>query len=173
MNKLNTIKVQGGEYATVPTRLKEFRETHPNSDIQTTPTVLPDGSVIFKARIVKDQSDPNSMKGTGQAMYSASEMKQPKAFEKLETIAKGRALSDIGYMNNGEIASTEELEEFYNFKIDTYEKKIDNAKDIGELLQIFKGMNSEAQKMFTEKLSEKKKELQDAATVQRTRARFG
>lgn len=165
MNKVTTINLKGNDYATVPQRLKEFRESNPNSDIQTEPTFHPDGAVTFKARIIKDLSDENSMKGTGHAHYSATEMKQPKAFEKLETVARGRALSDIGYLNNGEIASTEELEEFLGFKFDQYKKQIDGAKTVEDLLSIYKGMNSAAKKQFTERLSEKKKELQNAKAV--------
>lgn len=165
MNKVATINLKGNDYATVPQRLKEFREKHPNSDIQTEPTFHPDGSVTFKARIIKDLSDENSMKGTGHAHYSATEMKQPKAFEKLETVARGRALSDIGYLNNGEIASTEELEEFYGFQFDKVEKQINEAKTVEDLLSIYKDMNSAAKKQFTEKLGEKRKELENAKST--------
>ena len=156
MNKLATVKVQGGDYATVPTRLKAFRETHPKASVETQPTMEGD-QIIFKATIIADVSDPESPRATG---HSFGKNQGAKAFEKLETVAVGRALSLLGYLNNGEIASTEELEEFYDFQFDNYEKKIDGAKDVKELLEIYKGMDSNAQKMFTEKLSDKRKELE-------------
>lgn len=162
MNKLNTVKVQGGDYATVPTRLKAFRETHPKASVETEPTIQPDGQIMFKATIVADGSDPESPRATG---HSYGPNKGQKAFERLETVSVGRALSLLGYLNNGEVASTEELEDFYGFQFDQYEKRIDNAKDVKELVEIFKGMNSDAQKQFTEKLGAKRKELTDAAKV--------
>lgn len=165
MNKVATINLKGNDYATVPERLKRFREEHPNADIQSKPQWNPDGSLDFMTRIIVDQKDEYSAKGTGWAHYSENELKQPKAYEKLQTISKGRALADIGYLNNGDIASTEELEEFYGFQFDKYEQQIDQAKDVKELLSIFSSMNSAAKKQFTERLGEKKKELTNAANA--------
>lgn len=104
------------EYEFVPDRLKRFREEHPRAKIDSNPTYNEDGSITFKTTIIKDQADPYSAVGTGNARYTEVELKKAKAFEKLETISKGRALADIGYLNDGQVATTEELEEFYEFK---------------------------------------------------------
>lgn len=162
MNKLATVNVQGGEYATVPTRLKAFRETHPRAVVETNPTFNEDGQIVFKATITADKSDPDSPSATG---HSFGPNKGAKAFEKLETVAVGRALSLLGYLNNGEIASTEELEDFYDFQFDKVEKQINEAKTVEDLLSIYKDMNSAAKKQFTEKLGEKRKELENAKST--------
>ena len=159
---VETIKYQGKDYALVPARLKKFREENPRALIDTNPTYNEDGSVTFKAKIVKDRSDEFSAVGTGNARYSATEINRPKAFEKLETIAVGRALANIGYLNDGQIATTEELEEFYGFKADKLKEEIDNAKTVKELLAIFKQMDSATKKEFTEILGKKRKELENA-----------
>jgi hypothetical protein len=57
----------------------------PNGLIETTPTILADGKLMFKARILKDKANPNSGEGVGHSMGKMTE--EPKAFEKLETIA--------------------------------------------------------------------------------------
>lgn len=109
----NTMKMTGGgEYAKVPERLKLFREDCPNGLIETKPTMQPDGSMMFQTRVLKDKSNPSSAEATGTAFYNAIEMKKAKAFEKLETISVGRALALLGYLASGEVASSEEMDEF-------------------------------------------------------------
>lgn len=159
MSKLETIKYQGNDYATVPVRIKEFRSTNPRSSIVTTPMPQADGSMIIQAHIVTDRSDESSADATGSARYSETEMKARKAYEKLETIATGRALSLLGYLNNGEVASTEEMAEFEGFKADKIAENIEKAKSVEELMQIFNKMTAAEKKLFTESLSIKKKEL--------------
>ena len=124
------------EYKLVPDRLKQFREENPNADIQSKPHWGTDGSCDFMTRITKDRSDENSAMGTGWAHYSSEEMKKAKAFEKLETISKGRALADIGYLNDGQVATTEEMDEFNSFKQSKVEEAIsllESAESLEEL----------------------------------------
>lgn len=163
MPRLDTIKYQGNDYATVPVRLKEFREKNPRASIVTTPMPQADGSMIIQARVVVDKSDDASAESTGSARYSAKEMEQRKAYEKLETIATGRALGLLGYLNNGEVATTEEMAEFEGFKADKYAEEIERAKSIEDLMQIFNRMNAGEKKLFTDTLSNKKKELANAS----------
>ncbi len=168
MNKLATVSLQGKDYALVPTRLKEFREKNPRADIVTTPTFQDDGSLMFKARITQDQGDPNSAKGTGHARYTATQMEAPKAFEKLETIAKGRALADLGYLNNGEIATTEEMLEFEAYKLDKVEdaiEAINKAEKRGEFEEILSGLSAEQQKQVVPVIQERMKELKNAVAT--------
>ena len=107
-----SIKFGDKDYALVPDRLKKFREENPRASIETEHEFNVDSSITFKATIVKDLSDPNSARATGTARYTEVELKKPKAFEKLETVSVGRALANLGYLNDGQIATTEEMEEF-------------------------------------------------------------
>lgn len=103
-------------YAKVADRLQEFRTANTNALVETTPMPQPDGSMMFKARILKDKSDPASGEATGHAFSNIEKLNKEKGFEKLETIAVGRALALLGYATDGEIASSEEMEEFEAYK---------------------------------------------------------
>ena len=140
--KLDTIKLSGKAYALVPTRIKAFREDCPNGLIETKPTYLADNKVAFEARILKDKSNANSGEGTG---HSMGDLKDAKAFEKLETIAIGRALAILGYMSSGDVASFEEMEEFLSYKevarqtkIQEIKEQVDAIKDVATLREFFK-----------------------------------
>lgn len=144
VKQVKTMKVSGGEYAKVATRLLAFRSDNPRASIKTSHIINPDGSTTFTTFILKDKADEYSADSTGSATYSANEMKRPKAFEKLETISVGRALSLLGYLNNGEIASTEEMEEFEDYQQQKQEQAVDaaiellkQAKTIDELRRVF------------------------------------
>lgn len=106
------VKFGDKDYALVPDRLKKFREENIRASIETDHEFNPDGSVTFKATIIKDLSDAHSARATGTARYSENELKKPKAFEKLETVSVGRALANLGYLNDGQVATTEEMEEY-------------------------------------------------------------
>jgi len=143
---VKTTKIQGGaEYATVPDRLKEFRESNPRALVETSHSFNEDGSVVFTARILSDKSDKNSAEATGTSMYNANEMKKPKAFEKLETVSVGRALALLGYLNNGQIATSEETAEFTQYMDDKIEEAIDHinaSNTIDELKDVFMNLGS-------------------------------
>lgn len=160
----DSIKFGDKDYALVPGRLKKFREANPRAGLDTVPTIHEDGSVTFKATIIQDRANEYSATATGNAHYSASEIKTPKAFEKLETISLGRALANIGYLNDGQIATTEEMEEFEQFRLEKYETDIKEANEVKALMEIFNKMNAEEKKTFTPLLAEKKKELVHAET---------
>lgn len=130
MKKLETIDLKGKAYATVPTRIKEFRSECPNGLIETNPVIQPDGvTVIFTARILKDKSNPSSGEAAG---HSIGKLAGDKAFEKLETISIGRALAILGYMASGDIASSEEMEEFMAYQEN---KKIEARLDAIQKLE--------------------------------------
>jgi hypothetical protein len=139
--KIKTMSLQGNEYARVAERIKVFREDCPNGLIETFPTIQ-DKNVMFKARVLKDKSKSDSGEATG---HSIGENKGQKAFEKLETIAIGRALAILGYMASGEIASSEEMEEFIDYMEN---KKIEaiaslrECKTLEELKTCFMGLGS-------------------------------
>ena len=138
--QIATIKIGAGiDYAKVSERIKEFRGDCPNGLIETTPTI--DGNmVMFKARVLKDKAKPESAEATGHAI---GENKGAKAFEKLESIAVGRALALLGYMASGEIASSEEMEEFQEYVEDkkqeallNFQAEVSAIKDL-EALRVF------------------------------------
>ena len=133
MTKIKTISLQGKDYAQVKDRMNEFREANPRGLIETTPTIMPDGSIMFKARVLKDKADETSAESTGHALGAN---KGTKAFEKLETIAVGRALALLGYGSDGAIASSDEMEEFEQFIIDKKVKALEDMKSCKNLAEL-------------------------------------
>jgi len=156
------MKLQGNEYAKVADRLLQFRTENKNGLIETFPTITGD-TIMFKARIVKDKSDPASSEASGHS-YGAKKGTQ-KEFEKLETIAVGRALAMLGYASDGEIASAEEMAEFEAYKKEQHETlvfewgdKINSCTSLDELKQVWAEMPPEA-----------KKELESAKEIKKTK----
>jgi len=123
--KTKTISLQGKEYAQVKDRVKEFRKDNPNGDIVTKPDIKEDGSILFEAFILKNKKDPESASATGHALGKNNGQK---AFEKLETIAVGRALALLGYASDGEIASSEEMEEFHAYREEKKQEAVDSLR---------------------------------------------
>lgn len=135
------------KYARVADRLMEFRNANPNGLVETLPTIT-DNQIMFKTRIVKDKSDPNSAEATGHAL---GENKGTKAFEKLESVSVGRALALLGYASDGEIASSEEMEEFEEYKKNKLEEllfasqeKLESCTSLEELKTVWGDMPIEA-----------------------------
>lgn len=162
MSKLDTINLKGNEYATVPTRLKQFRTDNPRASVETKPTFQEDGTVMFTAKIIKDKADEHSADATG---HSFGKLTGDKAFEKLETIATGRALALLGYLNNGQVATTEEMEEFEQYKQDQLETTIDQIKVATkreEFAEILAKLSAEAKKEVTPIINQRIQELKEA-----------
>jgi hypothetical protein len=160
-----SIKFGDKDYALVPDRLKDFREKNPRASVETNPTFNADGSVTFQATIVKDLSDEYSAKATGSARYTEVEMKKAKAFEKLETISVGRALANLGYLNDGRVATTEEMEEFEQYQLSKVEEAteaIRKAQKRGEFENIIASLNPEQQKQVAPIIKERMQELKNA-----------
>jgi hypothetical protein len=155
---VQTIKLQGKDYATVPQRLKEFRQNNPRSLVETEPKFNEDGSVVFSARIIKDKKDPNSAEATG---HSYGKLTGDKAFEKLETIATGRALALLGYLNNGQVATSEEMEEFEEYKLNQVIEAINSATKREEFQTILSGLTPEQKREVTPLINARIKELKN------------
>jgi hypothetical protein len=146
--QLKTSNVAGGEYTGVGERVLTFREDNPNSKILTQYTEKDNGEVTFKTYIWKDKNAFVELIKSGQPLETAlltadseassrGPSKAKKEFEKQETISLGRALAYLGYSGNGQIASTEEMEDFYNYKEDKLEQSISEAVEyIGEATDI-------------------------------------
>lgn len=160
--KAATMKLSGNDYAKVPERLKLFREDCPNGLIETSPDIKDDGQIIFTARVLKDKSREDSAEATGHAL---GKIGQAKAFEKLETIAIGRALATLGYLASGEIASAEEMEDFYEYKNTKIEEAIEHlsgSNTIDELKENFMSLGSlMAEKAVVEAKDKRKAELNE------------
>jgi len=127
---MKTILLQGKQYAQVKDRVKAFREENPKGKIETSFSSLGD-QVVLKAEITKEDGSL----ATGQAMGS---VKESKAFEKLESIAVGRALALLGYLADGEIASSDEMEEFIEYKNTKRMDAITQLKDCKTLEELKK-----------------------------------
>jgi hypothetical protein len=135
--KVKTIDLKGKEYAQVKDRIKAFREATTNGAIETSVT-LDGGNALIKATVIHDLSDEHSKRATGTAYGTIKS--GDKSFEKLETIAVGRALAYMGYLADGAIASSEEMEEFEEYKgnkIDEAVVRLEECSDLDELKRIF------------------------------------
>lgn len=180
MKKTTTIDLKGKPYAKVPERIKIFREDCPNGKIETDHKHLDGDIVEFRAWVWKDKKDLVEILKAGvsdkEVVRNSSDSNGTsknivggeKDFEKLETIAIGRALATLGYLASGEIASSEEMEEFLSQKeFDRIEKmeeiktEIDAIETIEEL-KIFYTKNKGLGKDFDAYVTNKKKQLQDS-----------
>lgn len=167
--KVQTTKITGGaEYAKVADRLKMFREECTQGSIETLGDIK-DGYIIFKTTIIKDLSNEFSARATGTAMQKMDE--KTKAFEKTESISVGRALAMLGYFASGEIASSEEMEEFQDYKETKrveeellYKEQIDNIETL-EALQAYYFANKGRGKEFDSYVMARKSELNKIKTV--------
>ncbi len=137
MTKIKTIKLNGKtDYAKVATRLAEFISATKNNSSIKTQHEFSEGYVIFKATITPDITNPERIfTGT-----SLGKLTAVKAFEKLETIAVGRALAFAGYLSDGEIASSEEMIQYNEpEEIDVLPaiEKLGSAKNIDEVKKVW------------------------------------
>lgn len=160
--KAQTMQLSGNDYAKVAERLKLFRTDFPRSKIETAFEYEVDKSVIFTVWIWKDKADyievlkevkdatiaRGSSDSNGNARGEVGTQK--KDFEKLETIALGRALAMMGYLASGEIASFEEMEEFDKFRTQQQEQQVAEAvakikaaksnEDLNKVVQSISGL---------------------------------
>lgn len=144
--KAQTTKIGGGaDYAKVAERLKLFREDHSKSKHESAYEIDVDGTIVFTVWLWKDKTelldllkagvtDKDALRSSADANGNAKSMTaiikeaaagkaKEKEFEKLESIALGRALANLGYLASGEIASSEEMEEYEKFRQEQAEKE--------------------------------------------------
>jgi hypothetical protein len=103
--KLPTVNLQGKLYVQVKDRIQYFRENYANYAIRTEPKST-EGSVMFRAEIIDDK---DRVLATG---HSYGKLTKEKAFEKLESVAIGRALAVFGIGINESVASADEITDF-------------------------------------------------------------
>lgn len=147
--RAETTKIGGGaDYAKVAERLKLFRSEFAHSKHESAYEVDVDGSIVFTVWLWKDKTelldlmkagitdkdalrasaDANGNAKSNQALATAAgKPVKEKEFEKLESIALGRALANLGYLASGEIASFEEMEEFERYKQQQREEEVKDA----------------------------------------------
>lgn len=173
MTKAKTMDIKGNAYAKVAERLLLFREQNPRGKTISRKTETED-NIEFTCYVWKDKVDAQYHEGeliveSADANGSASgAIKGDKNFEKLETVALGRALAMLGYAASGDIASGEEMEEFYAYKDQKKEEaiinaidKINDAKTVDELRDIFISLGGLiAEEKVQEAKDTKKEELQ-------------
>ena len=137
--QLKTSTVAGGEYTGVGERVMAFREDHPRGKITTRSDEKENGEVVFKTFIWKDKSEFIELIKSGVSEEAALQSADSEAssrgnikggkkdYEKQETISLGRALAYLGYSGNGQIASTEEMEDYHSYKKDKFEESIETS----------------------------------------------
>lgn len=186
--QLQTTKLNGGgQYAKVADRMKEFRQDWPKGKSETDYKEVKDeaGNLLyidFKAWLWKDKSefmelvkagvtDVKTLRSTADADGAARAKIDPnkeKEFEKLQTIALGRALALLGYMASGEIASFEEMEEYYaekQAKLDAYINEqtelFENAKTLEELRDLWIATTAKTSQRLIDAKNARKAQLED------------
>lgn len=170
MTKVKTTTIGGGaSYAKVTDRLKAFRSENPRASIETTPIPQEGGMMMFRTKIVKDKADEFSAEATGHALQTKAGQKD---FEKLETISVGRALALLGYAPDGEIASSEEMEEFEDYKqqkleeeIEMFTEQLNATKNFDELKQVWGTITNGNVQQALKKLKDSLKQKHASKTV--------
>lgn len=178
--RASTMQLSGNDYAKVAERIKLFREDWKDGKIETDHVTNEDGSVEYSAWIWKDKSDLIELMKAGitdkETLRSSADAdgnskgevgKKVKDFEKLQTIAIGRALANLGYLGSGDVASFEEMEEFAKYqkeqKAEEIRKAIETlqaAKTLDELKACFLSLGTMASnKEVFEAKETRKKEL--------------
>jgi hypothetical protein len=107
--KLKTIDLKGKKYVQVNTRVEFFNEAYANGRIKTEVNFSGD-TVWFKAIVTPDIENKDRFF----VGHSFGQLGKEKAFEKLETVAVGRALAFMGIGIVESIASSDEMNNFTN-----------------------------------------------------------
>lgn len=107
-HKMKTVDLRGKKYIEVKERVKAFNEDHENGSIRTKIINQNNNLVSFIAKVIPDVDKPKRH-FTGHSFGTIDEVK---AFEKLETVAVGRALAFAGYGIIEGIASADEMRRF-------------------------------------------------------------
>lgn len=104
-------------YETVASRVKRFRQDHPEWAILTHIVRLDDQSVVMRAEIGWYTMDTNGnpafvqlSSGYAEEWRHASDINLTAAVENAETSAIGRALAALGYMSTESFASAQEIQ---------------------------------------------------------------
>lgn len=188
VRSVQTTKISGGaDYAKVADRMLEFRKDWPRSKSMTDHEEIrnEEGKVVevkFYCWLWKDKKDYDEMvksgvtdidvlrstaDADGAAKAAASVLEQPKAFEKHQSVATGRALAYLGYAASGEIASFEEMELYEEEKNERLRQYVEdqmilfeNAKTLDELKDLWIACTAKANKDLVAAKDKRKLELE-------------
>ena len=174
--KTNEVKKICIDYAKVTDRLEAFRANHPNSKILTS-YKNENNKVVFKAFLWRDKTEVIQSLSNGaskELIYLTADAEataqktitNDKDFEKLETMAIGRALSNLGYSSTGSIAEStiSELnkykDELYQDSVDSAIDRLQNCKTLDELKSNYQALNpvlriDKTIKVITEEIKKK------------------
>ena len=182
--KVATKRMGNFDMASAADRILAFWEKYSNGKITTIRSVDGDGLKVFTTYIWKDKKDfLDIAKIPGVAIDVALETadasspakqaegkEAKKDFEKLDTISTGRALAKLGFLKDGQVASTEELEKYREFNdwqesklledIETADNELTEAKTLDELKDLWVKFPPEVRA----KLETKKDEIKDKLT---------
>lgn len=174
--KTNEVKKICIDYAKVTDRLEAFRINHPNSKILTS-YKTENNKVVFKAFLWRDKTEVIQSLANGiskELIYLTADAEataqktitSDKDFEKLETMAIGRALSNLGYSSTGKIAESmvSELDQYkdelYQDSVDSAIDRLQNCKTLDELKANYQALNpvlriDKTIKVITEEIKKK------------------
>lgn len=174
--KTNEVKKICIDYAKVTDRLEAFRTNHPNSKILTS-YKTENNKVVFKAFLWRDKTEVIQSLANGiskELIYLTADAEataqktitSDKDFEKLETMAIGRALSNLGYSSTGKIAESmvSELDQYkdelYQDSVDSVIDRLKNCKTLDELKSNYQALNpvlriDKTIKVITEEIKKK------------------
>ncbi len=148
-------------YAKVPARVAEFHKDNKNGKIETS-FEFKDSQLIFRAVVTPDLKNAvRTFNGT-----SFGKVLNDKALEKLETVAVGRALAFAGYLADGEIASSEEMDKYETEDVVSeedilaYADKLDSAQSIEELSKFWADLPAKVKVELKRKKDEIKENFQ-------------
>lgn len=100
------VKIHNKEYTTVPERIDQFREDHPDWTLKA--NIVERGDVILMKAVVKNADGKTVGVGHAEEVRGSSKINQTSALENCETSAWGRALAACGY-GGDQAASAEEV----------------------------------------------------------------
>lgn len=157
------------DYAKVTDRLEAFRINHPNSKILTS-YKNENNKTVFKAFLWRDKTEVIQSLTNGiskELIYLTADAEataqktitNDKDFEKLETMAIGRALSNLGYSSTGKIAESM-VDELYQDSVDSAIDRLQNCKTLDELKANYQALNpvlriDKTIKVITEEIKKK------------------
>lgn len=163
--KQKTISLQGKNYVQVAERIRAIHQERKDGfDIVTSYVVTDAGNIVFTATLSVDAKNGGGRIRTFTG-HALGKLGGAKAFEKLETVAVGRALAFAGYHGDGDIASADEMETFEKEidyeKIEAAQIALEDAKTIDQLAEVYKKMPKEIKgnKAIIEYKDKRKKEL--------------
>lgn len=194
-DKVQTKRMGNFDMASAGDRIKAFWEMYPGGKIETVSErkESEENKLIYTTYIWKNKKDyldlakiPGldkdvvlSSADVNAAAKQGDDKVAKKDYEKLETISVGRALALLGFLKDGQVASSEEMEEFNEYKMTKLEEETATAieylnestdiKDLGKRWVELSGDIKKVKEVFDRKellkakflIDEKKQEEKD------------